>query len=88
MKVKYLRRAPEAQYGNTAIVNNAKVSPMPKPSDRWNTTKITAKGAQLTVVLNGTRTAEGWDRAHAREPVTIQYSAGVVKFRKVQINPL
>jgi hypothetical protein len=75
-------------YGTGAIVNYVKVSPMPKAGGRWNTLEITAKGPQLTVVLNGTRTAEVQDSKHARGPFSIQYGTGVVKFRKVQIKPL
>lgn len=40
-----------------AVVNLAKVSPMPKAGGRWNTLEITAKGSQLTVLLNGVQTA-------------------------------
>jgi len=50
--------------------------------------EITAKGPQLIVVLNGTRTAEAQDAKHARGPFALQYSAGIVKFRKVLIKPL
>jgi hypothetical protein len=78
----------DPSYGTGAIVNYAKVSPMPKAGGRWNTLEITAKGPQLSVVLNGTRTAEVQDSKHARGPLSIQYGAGVVKFRKVQIKPL
>jgi hypothetical protein len=46
-------KRPDPDYGTGAIVNYAKVSPMPKAG-----------------------------------PFAIQYSAGVVKFRKVQIKPL
>ena len=81
-------KRPNASYGTGAIVNYAKVSPMPKAGGRWNTLEITAKGPQLSVVLNGTRTAEVQDSKHARGPLSIQYGAGVVKFRKVQIKPL
>ena len=53
---------PEADYGTGAIVNVAKVSPpIPKAGGRWNTMEITAKGPQMSVVLNGVRTAEGRD---------------------------
>lgn len=38
-------------------MNLAKVSPMPKAGGRWNTLEITAKGSQLTVLLNGVQTA-------------------------------
>lgn len=81
-------KRPEQDYGTGAIVNVAKVSPMPKAGGRWNTLEITAKGPQLIVILNGTKTAEVKDNKHARGPVTLQYGAGVVKFRKVEIRPL
>jgi len=61
---------------------------MPKAGGRWNTMEITAKGPHLIVVLNGTRTAEVKDSKHARGPFSIQYGAGIVKFRRVQIKPL
>jgi Domain of Unknown Function (DUF1080) len=55
---------------------------------RWNTYEITAKGPQLTVVLNGTTTVETQDSKFASGPIALQYGAGVVKFRKVEIKPL
>src|SRR5215510_9316456 len=48
---------PEPDYGTGAIANIAKVAPMPKAGGRWNSYEITAKGAHLTVVLNGIKTA-------------------------------
>jgi hypothetical protein len=81
-------KRPEAGYGTGAIVNVAKVSPTPKAGGRWNTYEITAKGPRLIVVLNGTRTVDVQDSKHARGPFSLQYSAGVVKFRKVEIKPL
>src|SRR3989454_8707545 len=47
---------PEPDYGTGAIVNVAKVAPMPKAGVKWNTYEITAKGSQLTGVLNGVQT--------------------------------
>jgi len=87
-EVQIYDKRPEPDYGTGAIVNVAKVSPMPKAGGRWNTYEITAKGAQLTVTLNGTRTVDVQDSKHARGPFSLQYSAGVVKFRKVEIKPL
>ena len=81
-------KRPDPSYGTGAIVNVAKVSPLPKAGGRWNTMEITARGPHLIVVLNETRTAEVQDSKHARGPFSIQYSAGVVKFRKLQIKPL
>ena len=77
---------PDPAYGTGAIVNLAKVSPMPKAGGRWNTLEITARGDLLTVMLNGRRTVDGVrDSAHAEGPIALQYGAGVVKFRKVAI---
>jgi hypothetical protein len=81
-------KRPDPSYGTGAIVNFAKVSPMPKAGGKWNTYEITAKGPQLTVTLNGTRTVDVQDGKFASGPFALQYSAGVVKFRKVQIRPL
>ena len=61
---------------------------MPKAGGRWNTLEITAKGSQLTVTFNGIRTADIQDSKHAHGPFALQYSAGIVKFRKVLIKPL
>src|SRR5688572_21254130 len=40
-------------YGTGAITQFVEVSPMPKAGGKWNTFEITAKGRQITVVLNG-----------------------------------
>ena len=74
--------------GGGAIVNIAKVSPMPKAGGKWNTYHITVKGTELTVVLNGSVTARGQDSKLASGPIALQYAAGVVKFRRVEIRPL
>ena len=79
---------PDPSYGTGAIVNFAKVAPMPKAGGQWNTFEITAKGPQLTVVLNGTKTVDIQDSKFASGPVALQYGSGVVKFRKVEIRPL
>jgi hypothetical protein len=83
-EVQIYDKRPEPDYGTGAIVNYAKVSPMPKAGGQWNTYEITAKGSQLTVTLNGTRTAEVQDSKYARGPFSLQYLAGVVKFCKVE----
>jgi hypothetical protein len=82
-------------YGTGGIVNFAKVSPMPKAGGKWNTYEITAKGPQLTVVLNGVKTADIQDSKFAQGPFALQFGnlpkeapGGVIKWRKVQIKPL
>ena len=80
---------PGQEYSTGAIVDIAKVSPpIPKAGGRWNSMEITAKGPLMTVMLNGVRTAEGRDSKFTSGPITIQYTRGVVKFRKLQIRPL
>jgi Domain of Unknown Function (DUF1080) len=71
---------PDPDYGTGAIVDVAKVSPMPKAGGRWNTLEITARGPQLTVILNGARTVNVQDGKYARGPIALQYSAGIVNF--------
>src|ERR1700761_494027 len=82
-------KRPDPSYGTGAIVNVAKVDPMPKAAGNWNVYEITAKGPHLTIVLNGQKTAEADDSTHVNAgPFALQYGSGVVKFRKVQIKPL
>jgi Domain of Unknown Function (DUF1080) len=80
---------PDPTYGTGAIVNVAKVEPMPKAGNKWNTYEIIAKGPKFTVTLNGVRTVDGvQDSKFANGRIALQYGAGVVKFRKVEIKPL
>ena len=85
---------PDPTYGTGAIVNVAKVNPMPKAGGKWNTYEITAKGPHLTAILNGVKTADGENDKHKEGYIALQYGttkvkdAGIVKFRKVEIKPL
>ncbi len=86
---------PDPSYGTGGIVNVAKVSPMPKAGGKWNTYEITAKGAQLTVVLNGVKTVDVQNSQFAQGPFALQFGngandapGGAIKWRKVQIKPL
>lgn len=80
---------PDPAYGTGAIVDVAKVSPMPKAGGKWNVYEITAKGDTFTVTLNGIKTVDGVkDSQHAKGAIALQYGGGVVKFRKVEIKPL
>jgi Domain of Unknown Function (DUF1080) len=81
-------KRPDPSYGTGAIVNVAKVDPMPKAAGKWNVYEITAKGPHLTIVLNGQKTADVDDSKHLGGPFALQYASGVVKFRKVQIKQL
>ena len=80
---------PDPSYGTGAIVDTAKVNPMPKAAGKWNTYEITAQGPHLVVVLNGEKTADVQDSKHLNAgPFALQYGSGMVKFRKVQVKPL
>jgi hypothetical protein len=92
---------PDPAYGTGAIVNLAKVDPMPKAGGKWNVYEITAKGPSFTVTLNGQKTADGvQDAKFATGRIALQHGLGVkdakgvendkgvVKFRKVEIKPL
>ena len=76
------------EYGTGAIVDLVKPSANIKAAGRWNTYEITAKGPHFTIILNGAKTAELDVTKHPQGPIALQYSAGLVKFRSVQIQPL
>jgi hypothetical protein len=86
---------PEPSYGTGAIVDFAKVSPMPKAGGKWNTFDITAKGSQLIVVLNGVQTVNIQNGQFPQGPIALQFAngpkdapGGAIKWRKVQIRSL
>src|SRR5437016_5236884 len=87
-EVNIFDKRPDPTYGTGAIVNVAKVSPMPTAGGKWNTYEITAQGPHLVVMLNGQKTVDVQDSKHASGPFALQYGSGVIKFRKVQIKPL
>jgi hypothetical protein len=61
---------------------------MPKAGGKWNTMELTVKGRQMSVVLNGTKTAELHNAMWTEGPIALQHAAGVIKFRKVAVKPL
>ena len=89
-------KRPGQEYRTGAIVNHARV-PVPtvfKTNGGWNTYLITAKGSQLTVVLNGQQTVNITDSKFAQGPFALQFGnhgkqpGGAIKWRKVEIRPL
>ena len=76
------------EYRTGGIVDHAKVLNKVDAGGKWNTLEITAQGPKLTVSLNGIRTAETESKVFAKGPFALQYGAGTVKFRKVEIRPL
>src|SRR5215472_17597418 len=65
-------KRPKPEYGTGAIVDVAKVEPMPKAGGKWNTYEITAQGPHLTVILNGQKTADVQDSKHASGYIGLQ----------------
>jgi hypothetical protein len=94
-EVNIFDQRPDPLYGTGAIVNVAKVDPMPKAGGQWNVYEITAKGPEMTIVLNGKQTVVGRDAKFAEGPFALQYAlgakdipGGAIKWRKVQVRAL
>jgi hypothetical protein len=78
----------DPSYGTGGIVNFAEVNPMPKAGGKWNTYEITAKGRQITVMLNGQKTVDFRNGLFAEGPLTLQYGSGLLKVRKLAVKKL
>ncbi len=79
----------DPSYGTGGIVLVAKSpSPMPKAGGRWNTYDITANDSRLTLVLNGVTTVDIEDSKLAEGYIALQWGNGIIKFRKLDIQPL
>ena len=94
-EVNIFDQRPDPLYGTGAIVDFAKVSPMPKAGGKWNSYLITATDDRIVVVLNGVQTVELRDSKFASGPVGLQFAngpkdapGGAIKWRSVQIRPL
>jgi hypothetical protein len=88
---------PDPKYGTGGIVNFAAV-PVPPvflAGGRWNTYEIEARGALVTVRLNGATTVTMNNDKFAAGPLALQFGPGVrgavggpIKWRKVQVKAL
>lgn len=88
-EVNIFDRRPDPAYGTGAIVDVAPVSPMPRAGGRWNVMAIRAQGDLLSVALNGRVTvAPVRDGRHREGPIALQYGAGIVRFRRVDVRPI
>jgi len=87
-EVNIFDKRPDPAYRTGAIVDVAKPAAMINTGGKWNTYEIKAQGPRMIVTLNGVQTVDVQDRKHARGPIGLQYGAGIVKFRNVQIRPL
>lgn len=74
------------QSGRTGgIPNFAPPAVVIDSENQWNTYEITANGSHITVKLNGEMTVDVEDETLASGPIALQYAAGSIKFRNVQI---
>ena len=94
-EVNIFDQRPDPLYGTGAIVDFAKVSPMPKAGGKWNSYLVTATGDRIVVVLNGVQTVDLRDSKFASGPVALQFAngaqnapGGAIKWRSVQIRPM
>lgn len=87
-------QAPRPEFSTGSIVGFAKVNPIYKVGGKWNTYEITAKGPQLTAVLNGVQTITFQHSQFSEGPFALQFgnrgkeTGGAIKWRKVQIKQL
>jgi hypothetical protein len=79
---------PNRDNATGAVVNVGKLEKVPQTELKWNVIEIEAKGPQINVSINGERTASVRDTKHARGAIGLQYAAGVIYWRKVEIQPL
>jgi hypothetical protein len=54
----------------------------------WNTYEIVAQGSHLVITMNGQKTVDVMDTKFASGPFTLQYGAGIVRFKNVKITPM
>jgi hypothetical protein len=89
-EVNIFDRRPDPTYGTGAIVNVAPVTPpLPRAGEGWNVMRIRAQGDRFDVALNGRATVNGARDGRYREgPIALQYGAGIVRFRRVDLRVL
>lgn len=79
---------PDQSYRTGGLVNFAAPSEIINTPGHWNSYDITVQGDHIRVVLNGVTTIDIHDSTYLSGPVSLQYVAGTVKFRKVKIRKL
>lgn len=81
-------KRPDQSYRTGGIVDVAKPLSVVNTGGKWNTIDITARGAQLIVLINGMKMVDVEHKGHARGPIALQYGAGTVKFKNVRLRTL
>ena len=81
-------KRPDPSGRTGGIPNYAKPLAIVDADGKWNTYEITMRGPHIVVVLNGVKTVDVKDTTLASGPIALQYQAGDIKFRSVQIRKL
>jgi len=79
---------PDQTYRTASIVDVAPPEVSIDTGGQWNTFEIRAEGSHLMVTLNGIQTVDVEDDQYVDGPIGLQYAAGIVRFRNVQVRPL
>lgn len=87
-EVNIFDRRPDQTYRTGGVVHRAAPAVVIDTAGRWNSYDITMQGDRLVVLLNGEQTVDLRDSSFGSGPISLQYGAGVVKFRNVRIQPL
>lgn len=79
---------PSQQYSTGSLVNVAAVNPIYKAGGRWNTLEIHVQGTEIAIKLNGVATASTKAAKTHEGRIGIQFNAGPIKVRKLQVREL
>jgi hypothetical protein len=79
---------PDQTYRTGGVVHFAAPAEVINTPGKWNTYDVTLQGDHMVVLLNGVQTVDMHDATYANGPISLQYGAGVVKFRNVRIQKL
>ena len=71
---------PDPSYGTGAIVYHAEVNPCPRPAANGTPWRSPRRGRDLTVSINGQKTAQTRSGLHTEGPIALQFGEGTVKF--------
>jgi hypothetical protein len=80
---------PNPLYTTGSLVNVASAQPIHKAAGKWNTFEVYARGAEITVKMNGVvtvSTQNGPNTGAGR--LGLQFNGGPIKFRKLQVREL
>ena len=79
---------PNPMYSTGSLVNVAAVQPIYKAANQWNTYEVVARGAQISVMLNGLVTVSARDGRFPEGRIGLQFNGGPIKFRKLLVREL